>query len=199
MKRLRTILFGDKSKFAIESGILRAYEGMQALGFFTIYIKGTRYGVRGPEATMLGNSFEEVQRRIQRRGNHTAPFTTESDAHKIADAFRYPYYPANKKGLKFFGVSQTSFAKIVYSKNLLCAPDGDEAFDDGSYIFQFDLKDDVRLIGFKSAKRYDAGQRLLRDLLLEADEFYGILEKWRDAFETEWRLMPRSILKKVCA
>ena len=32
---------------------------------------------------------------------------------------------------------------------LVSAPDGDEAFDDGSYVLQFDVGDRVRLIAFK--------------------------------------------------
>ena len=34
------------------------------------------------------------------------------------------------------------------------APDGDEPFDDASYVLQFDVKDRVRLIAFKSSEGY---------------------------------------------
>ncbi len=38
---------------------------------------------------------------------------------------------------------------MVWDSKLMWAPDGDEAFDDGSYVLQIDSGSLVRLIGFK--------------------------------------------------
>jgi hypothetical protein len=74
---------------------------------------------------------------------------------------------------------------------LVWAPDGDEAFDDGSYVLQFDVENRVRLIGFKSddTDRYDPAT--LKDIWLSSDDFYSVLSRWRDAFEAEWETAPK--------
>jgi hypothetical protein len=74
------------------------------------------------------------------------------------------------------------------------APDGDEAFDDGSYVLQFDVDDRVRLIAFKHGERGEGWQcdsATLRDVWLAADEFYRILQQWHDAFYAEWVAAPK--------
>jgi hypothetical protein len=44
---------------------------------------------------------------------------------------------------------QVGLRDMIYSRHILWAPDGDAAFDDGSYILQFDVDERVRLIAFK--------------------------------------------------
>src|SRR5580700_10908121 len=93
LKRVRgspPVIIGDPSVFAIESGITQAYDRLsqRALGFFVIPVGGRRFGVYKPDATMLGCSFDTVQRRIAERGTHTASFANETDGGRIADAFR---------------------------------------------------------------------------------------------------------------
>lgn len=88
------MLIGDKSTFAIESHIEEAYSrlSLRARGFFVIYVSGYRYGIHSSNATLLSCSFDEVKNRIAGRDNHTAPFATEQNAGKIADAFRDAIY-----------------------------------------------------------------------------------------------------------
>jgi hypothetical protein len=87
------MIIGDPITFAVESRIEIAYDssGIQALGLFVIHVGGFRYGVYQNDASMLGVSFDEVGRRIARRGQHTAPFV-EFDAAAIADAYRGAIY-----------------------------------------------------------------------------------------------------------
>jgi hypothetical protein len=73
------------------------------------------------------------------------------------------------------------------------APDGDEAFEDGSYVLQFDVKNRVRLIAFKSDHSYSYDPGTLSDVWLAAEEFYGILKQWRDSFDSEWVSAPKSV------
>jgi hypothetical protein len=71
-------------------------------------------------------------------------------------------------------------------------PDGDEAFDDRSYVLQFDVGDRVRLIAFRPMEGsclHDPAT--LRDVWLVANDFYRILQDWLDAFEAEWASMPK--------
>jgi hypothetical protein len=80
---------------------------------------------------------------------------------------------------------------IIYSQHLIWAPDGDEAFDDGSFVLQFDIQDCARLIAFKSHPPALLDPNTLRDVTLPTDTFYGILQEWRDEFLREWTALPK--------
>ena len=188
------MLVGDKSIFAIESGITRAYEGagFHALGFIVIYVGGCRYGIHSPDAAMLAGPLGAVKERIARRGSHIVPFATEPDAGKIADAVSDAIYAPNQENIQFFNVPQPVFYKLIHSSHISWAGELDEAFDDLSYLLQFDVKDRVRLIAFKSRDDgYHHDPITLNDVWLEADKFYGILAEWTDAFEAEWMRLPK--------
>jgi Immunity protein 42 len=188
------MIVGNSSVFAVESGITRAYESLslRALGFFVIHMGGRSYGVCKPDATMLARSFDVVQTRIASRGKHTAPFATELDAGKIADAFQNAIFADDAKD-SFFGIPLSEFQRFFHTtvNDLVWAPDGDQAFDDGSYVLQFDVQERVRLIAFKSGESYRRDPASLSDVWLGADEFYDTLRRWRDAFEAEWASAPK--------
>jgi hypothetical protein len=187
------MMIGNPAVFAIESETSKAYErlGLRALGFFVLYIGGQRYGVYKPDATMLANSFDKVQERVAFRGKHVAPFAAEPDAGAIADAFRNAIY-ADDQEESFFGVPLADFSNFFHQKShLVWAPDGDEAFDDGSYVLPFDVCGRVRLIAFKSDSGYRHAPGTLSDVWLPADDFYGVLHNWSDAFQSEWVCAPK--------
>lgn len=77
------------------------------------------------------------------------------------------------------------------SGRIVWAPDGDEAFDDSSYVLQFDIDDQVRLVAFKAQHSDLFDRNTLCEVVLGADEFYGILAQWRDAFLSDWNAMPK--------
>lgn len=182
------MIIGDPCTFAIESGITRAYERLsfRALGFFVIHIGGRSFGVRQPDATMLACSVDEIERRLARQGSHTASFSVERGG-EIAEAVHAAIYASEEKGKKSFGMSQSELTEYIYAKHLLWAPDGDEAFDDGSLVLHFDAGDRVRLIGFGAGdgNRHDPAR--LTDVWIEAATFYRVLERWRAAFLCEWQ------------
>jgi hypothetical protein len=182
---------GDTSIFAIESKITRAFERLsfRGLGFFVIHVAGQCYGIKSPDQSMLACSFDEVGRRIKGRGTHQAPFA-EAPAIDIANAYTNAVYLDNSGNETYFGMSDAQFTKTLYSNSLVWAPDGDEAFDDGSYVLQFDVGDRVRLIAFK---RPDSLVDLasMREIWLSSDIFYSILRQWRDAFMAEWASLPK--------
>jgi hypothetical protein len=194
------VIIGDPIIFALEWGITQAYEclSFRALGFFVIHVNGHRYGVHAPDATMLACSFNEVERRIAHRGTHTAPFAIEPDAGKIADAYRNAFF-ADEPKPSFFGIPLTEFSGLFHSdlNDLVWAPDGDEAFDDGSYVLQFDVQDRVRIIAFRSRQEdYPHDPTTLSDVWLMAENFYGILQQWHHAFESAWASMPKVMSQK---
>lgn len=187
------MIIGDPSVFAIESRITEAYAkvGLRALGFFVIYVGGVCYGRRTADSTMMANSFDEVTNRIAARGGHIAPFADEADATKIGSAFRDAIYGKGPREI-YLGISLLQFRETIYSKRIVWAPDGDEAFDDGSYVLQFDIKDRVRLIAFRSYPHQPYDPTTIRDVGLAADDFYSLLKQWHDAFENEWASLPKA-------
>ncbi|MBS0262238.1 MAG: hypothetical protein JSS02_09835 [Planctomycetes bacterium] len=182
------MIVGNPHLFAIESKITQAYERLsyRALGCFVIHICGNRYGVYKDRATMLACSFDEVGRRLADRNSHTAAFAC-FDAGEVADAYLSAVFSDEPQAV-YFGVSFPEFEKAINSKRIVWAPDGDSAFDDGSYILQFDVEENVRLVAFRRGKSYKHDKATLAETWIRADAFYSILEQWYEAFEFSWRL-----------
>jgi Immunity protein 42 len=182
------MIIGNTNKLALEFEITKAYEQLSqlALGFFVIYVSGRRYGVREPEATLLAASLDAVKRRIVSRGKHTVPFDPESSAGDIADAYLAATYDEDRQAERFFGMSGDSFRDALVSKDVVWAPDGDSAFDDGGHILQFDIGVRVRVIGFRNADEKTEISRDVSDIWIGADEFYGLLIQWQSAFDQSW-------------
>ncbi len=186
------MIVGDPSILAIESTISCAYEraSYRGLGFFVIHLGGFVYGVKAPDATLLACSFDQIGIRLGARGKHEVSFSCDPEAGKIADAITSAIYGAESEDGPSLGVSQRDLLDVVHSTGVVWAPDGDEAFDDGSCILQFDVEDRVRLIGFKR-ENYRHEPSTLRDVWLDADSFYCILRQWRSEFLADWNAAPK--------
>jgi hypothetical protein len=182
---------GDISLFAIESEITRAFEKLswRGLGFFAIHVAGQRYGIKAPGQSMLACSFDGVVARINGCGTHQSPFS-EAAAIDIANAYTSAVFLDDDGNKTYFGMNQAEFTKTIISKWLVWAPDGDEAFDDGSYVLQFDVGDRVRLIAFKRPEAL-VDPASVREVWLSSDTFYNALREWRDTFMAEWELLPK--------
>jgi hypothetical protein len=182
------MIVGDPSRFAIESEITIAYErpSFMALGFFVIHVMGRCFGVKESDATMLACSFDEVGRRINRRGTHAFPILMEAAAYGIAEALRRGGYYDSTKVDCFFGMPSSEFNEAISSNHLVWAPDGDEAFDDGSYVLHLEDADSVRLIAFVSNSDLPFDTASLCEVRLSPEDFYGVLEQWHQGFRSEW-------------
>lgn len=189
--RMLRMTVGDTTNFAIESEITRAFEkpSWRGLGFFVIYVAGQSYGIKSPSQSMLARSFDEVGARITGRGTHQAPFA-DAAAIDIANAYTSAVYLDNNGNETYFGMSEAEFTKILYSKSLVWAPDGDEAFDDGSYVLQFDIGDRVRLIAFKRPESL-VDPASVREVWLSSDTFYDALREWGATFLADWESLPK--------
>ena len=187
------MIIGDPEIFAIESVITEAYErlSLRALGYFVILVAGRSYGVKEPEATMLACSFDEVGRRLAERGSHSPAFPIDASAWEIAHAFRRAGYGDCGEHERFFGMAASQFDDTINQKRLEWAPDGDEAFDDGSYVLQIEDLKKVRLIAYVSTPDFLYDPATLREIFLPSDDFYEILQNWRDRFEAEWLAAPK--------
>ena len=156
---------------------------------FVIHIAGRSYGVKESDATMLACSFDEVGRRLAELDSHVPTFPIDANAGEIAHAFIRSGYAICEEAEQFFGMAATQFREAT--KRLEWAPDGDAAFDDGSYVLQIEDTKNVRLIAYVSTPDYSYAPATLRDVWLSSESFYDILQNWRDRFEAEWNAAPK--------
>ena len=180
------MIVGRQDSFAVESVITEAFPGQsqQALGCFVIYVGGESYGVRQPDASMLGCSFDEVKGRIERRGEHQMHLLTDLGAAVIVEAFLDATYRETARD-RYFGLTRSAFSRAVHTAKIQWAPDGDEAFDDGSHVLQFDVGDKVRLIAFRNLEQADDIADSIREAWIEGDVFYGLLSEWSQLFTAD--------------
>jgi len=183
------MLIGEPEVFAIESFVNKVYPSTSflALGYFSIYISSGVYGVRLPEASMLGCSFNSVQRRIEQRGLHLLPSVSNSEASVISEFVQNAIYSENPYD-RVLDMSREEFMESLCKREILWAPDGDEAFDDGSHILQIDEGDKVRLIAFVNDENIEFLRRSVSEIYLSQDAFYHILEEWIGAFQKELKI-----------
>ncbi|MCW3849387.1 immunity 42 family protein [Sphingomonas sp. LB-2] len=181
------MIVGDPESFAIESAITMAIAdtSQRALGFFIVHIRGSVFGVRTPDASMLACSFDEVKRRLDGRGTHRMPNLSGIDAPLVAEAVLDAIY-GNSGRSSYFGMTSSEFTDAIYGNRLIWAPDGDEAFDDGSHILQFDVEDRVRLLAFRNLDCRTDAINSLREAWIEGDAFYRVLADWSALFAEEW-------------
>jgi Immunity protein 42 len=187
---MSSLIVGNPSVFAIESSFTQTYENLsqRGLGFFLIHLDGISYGVKAPDATLLACSFDAVSQRIMRRGEHVAKFGSWPDSLEVVNMVRRTMYAEVEASNKYFGMSALEFSSILNSSEIVWAPDGDAAFDDGSHVLQFDIDKQVRLIGFKNMPNLENSISTADDVWIDSDLFYNLLAEWREKFETEWSL-----------
>ncbi|SUC82802.1 Uncharacterised protein [Pannonibacter phragmitetus] len=182
------IVSGNQKKFAIESGVenFLSRPSQRALGYFIIYVKDKIYGVRKSDATLLACSFDAIQRRLERRGTHVSSFGFDLSAGELVHHVYSSIYedPQNFESVKRFTLDQ--IRDDLIRRELIMAPDGDAAFDDGSHIVQFDCDNQVRLVAFRNPSLDSSEVHSIDELYIDSDEFYKILENWRDSFIYFW-------------
>ncbi|MBY5900189.1 hypothetical protein HFO88_07555 [Rhizobium leguminosarum] len=181
------MIVGDRTAFAIESEITKAFPSIsqRALGSFVLHIRGRTFGVQEPDASMLGHSFHEVNDRLRRRGTHCIPVLADIDAAQIADAYIDAIFRETTR-TDYFGLSREEFTEAIHTSAVTWAPDGDEAFDDGSYVLQLDVGNKVRLIAFINTDSPEDVGATLSEEWLDAGLFYGVLSRWSELFAAEW-------------
>lgn len=180
-----TTRIGDVNCFAIESHITKAYHrpGAFALGYFNIYLRGKRFGKTALDSTLLGCSHDEVKRRLSHRGMHRFSFSNEDKCDLVTTYLNSRYW--GKCELDVRVINARAFDEEITSNELVWAPDGDQAFDDGSHVLQFDLDSRVRLLGFKNEPPSIFDCRSIVDIIIDSDIFYDILYMWAQAVEVE--------------
>src|SRR5262245_30497200 len=158
-----------------------------ALGTFVVHVTGKCYGVSATDATLLAVPFGSMKRRIAMRGQHRAQFSKFSDAKALVEALISAVYTGSRPNDMTLGLSPSEVAKSLDDNFIEWGPDGDEAFDDSSHIYQFDVGDSVRIVACKHCD--DLSLSDLSDIWLPSDEFYGVLDNWQRQFEFEWHAL----------
>lgn len=134
---------------------------------------------------MLACSFDEVLRRLDRRGTHRVSYLLEIGAPLIAEAYLDARYRETTR-IDYFSRTKSAFTDDLYDVKVPWAPDGDAAFDDGSYILQFDVREKVRLIAFQNLECPVETANSVEEIWLESDIFYGVLAEWSERFAADW-------------
>lgn len=185
------MIVGEVSVFAVESEINRAFErpSLRGLGFFVIHVAGHSYGIKESGQSMLACSYDQVALRLNGRGSHRASFASAA-ATDIANAYNSAIYLDKVESGTYFGMSESEFINALNSNSVVWAPDGDEAFDDGSHVLQFDVEDQVRLVAFRISDS-QVDRATVREVWLSSDAFYSSLREWGDAFVAEWESLPK--------
>ncbi len=182
----------NNKNFIIESFISSAYsnKGIMAIGYFLIHIKGISYGIKTDDASALACSYGTVIDRLDMKGKHIAPkeliVLPSLELAQITESALYGHIDDEQETWKL-SIPRCELTKLIYKNKLIWAPDGDEAFDDGSRVFQFDIDSEtVRLIGYNTTDDHKIDEDKLSDLIINSDEYYSILEEWAAKFYKEW-------------
>lgn len=189
------MLIGNVAEFAIESHMRLAYAKpwIVGCGRFGFHVAGKKFGLLddNDKETLLACSLDSVRKHIEWRGMHAAPFALTHSASEIADGVMGALYEPDTEGDVYCGLDSETFKRVIYDRHLQIAPDGDEAFDDGSHVLLFDVPDGVRLIGFRSLETYRHDPASLAEHRMSSEAYYGVLQAWVDAFEAEWEAAPK--------
>lgn len=174
----------DWQGFLIDAGIGCFVESASilALGYFNICIGETRYGKAELDATGMGCSYDEVVRRWRERRRSVFPELGVLPARQMAEAYlTYQYLDADPDRT-YCGLVRHEFGNRLIESKVVWAPDGDEAFDDDSCVLQFDIGDQVRIVGFKGVD-FEELDDTISEIYLPAVEFYELLRLWIVDFE----------------
>lgn len=172
------MIAGDPQMLAIESDISDA-SGHWVLGYFTVHVAGQRFGVHAPDATMLANSVNEVAARLARRGTHRVDNERVLSAREIAGRYLCGAYRDDPSE------ADRRFVTALHDARAIWAPDGDEAFDDGSHILQFDGDGQVRIVALRNGDDLEQVLAGVVDIEMPEARFYGVLADWHHRFTAE--------------
>ena len=188
------MLVGDVTRFAIETEISEIYasEPRDAAGYFILHVSRRCFGVNRPDATGMRFPLWYTQDRIRERGSHVLPGSEGLDAVFLIDIYLEVLWETPRLLPRAApSLSEQDLARRFDS----CVMLGDEAFDDGSYVFQIDVGDRARIIACMNAATEK--DRCVSEIWMPSDEFYNILDEWQRRFEHELRTTPVGVKPKA--
>lgn len=155
------------------------------------WIAGTAFGLNHEDATCISSVYDDVVRRLAERGKHLWPaLRDEAGIVLLRATFEATYCDTSE--------SETWRAhhRVWDDLEMRMPGRGSELFDDSSRVLFIELGVDVRLIG--GFVRHSATQRsllettpdqiceALSDIVLSADEVFGVFDEWMAALRAEF-------------
>ncbi|WP_374334534.1 Imm42 family immunity protein [Leeia sp.] len=183
------MIFGDKNKFGVELSIdcYCISDGLMAVGKLLIYINGRKYGVDEPDATYLACSYNVIKEIVANRRRHCVPYVEDMSSSDIVSCFVWSVYAIPYGRNDWGGDFLKRLDDDLYKIGCVWAPDGDRAFDDGSHVLIFDVGEMVRLVAFVNSDDEAVISSSLEELVIDADEFYGVLRGWVTGFNDAYQ------------
>lgn len=188
------MIIGNPEVFALESEQTDLFEGGPWLsnGTFFLHIAGRRFGSDNRGNTNMSIVLWEIERRLNDRGEHNLDHLGAMDAATLASIFEDVVYRMEPQQQYEF-MSASELGDALYTAGINWSYGMGEAFDDGSRILQTDVGDQVCVVGYRVDHANELGYQpdSLREQWLSSDEFYGLLEEWRQAFLREYDALPK--------
>lgn len=164
------MIFGSKAIFAIEVEVNNCfYDKFIGEGKFLVYIYDTAYGLDKNYATTFLCIMDDLRKFSQNSSNVDVDLSNYT-AYEIAMCYYCQNYSEQD-------LSMYSDDLLRKSKKLeVWAPEA--AFDDGSYLIQFDNNGKTRLVAFKSCSKEGictVKKKSVSEITLDSNEFKKIL------------------------
>lgn len=166
------MLFGDKSKFAIEIKVNNIFgDEYVGEGSFVVIINNKHYGDCDKYATTFLCIIDELKRFYKNTTNTSLCFESIKKE-TIANFYYLQNYADDFK-------STYDYALLTKTKSLIeWSPES--AFDDGSHIIHFDDNNTTRVIGFKSCSKngnFIVEPESIEEVVIDRNIFIDILHK----------------------
>lgn len=164
------MLFGDKSKFAIEISINKILgDKYVGEGCFSVFINFQEYGLKKKYATTFLCIADQLIDFYKNKKNSNLSLGKEPKE-LIANSYYIHYFTDNI-------INEENPELSSKIKNLIeWAPES--AFDDGSHLIHFDDGEQTRIIGFKSCKKqsnFCVKEKSIMEIIIPRTEFKEIL------------------------
>lgn len=143
------MIIGDKQIFAIDFKIYTPIDNFFiGDGYFLVYIDGFEYGIKKSNATVFGSIEWELKTEFMNHVNNENLELCGFSRQNICDV----YYDKHYREINDFSIDDYE----AISKTLEESPKSikewslETAFDDGSFVLQYNTKNEICLLGFKT-------------------------------------------------
>lgn len=140
---------GDKQIFAID---FRIYTPMDDFfigdGYFLVCIDGFEYGIKKSDATVFGSIEYDLKTELMNHINDENFELGDFSSQNICNV----YYDKHYREINDFSIDDYEGISIALqnSPNSILEWSPETAFDDGSHIIQYNKKNEICLMGFKT-------------------------------------------------
>ena len=178
------MIVGDRSRFAVEIELHPDSPKSISTGFglYRFWIADQPYGRSAPDASCLAASCDALRERLGQRGHHDATGMPTGNPLGILERAYWLIYRVTDVHI---ASRQASAQEVAQARRLMMAPDGDEAFDDGSFVVQWD---DRGVVGLAAGLVGEGDGPMIvdpvRSIRLGTVDFYDVVAGAVNFFDT---------------